>query len=114
MGQERRRFPRIPEPLGLQYRVQGELGGSWCTVTAVNVSAGGLRFRAAEPLELGVPLTLQMKVPGVAQPMLLRGLVAWRQMQASGVTEYGVEFMDITLPQQRLIDQLVGFLKNRA
>ena len=114
MRQERRHFPRVPEQIGVQYRVSGELAEAWITVTTLNVSAGGIRFRAVESLEPGTALLLQLRVPGATQPMLLRGQVAWSQMQASGVTESGVEFVGITLLQQRLIDQLVGFLKDRV
>ena len=112
--QERRRFPRIPEAFIVRYRIFGELGGSWCAVTTVNLSAGGVRFRCVESLEVGTPLRVELKLPGIAEVMTLRGHVAWSQMHASGVMESGVEFLDVTIPQQRLIDQLVGFLKNRV
>ena len=112
--QDRRKFPRVLEAFSVRYRAAGELAGSWCSVTTSNLSAGGIRFRCVEPLEVGTPLRVELKLPGMAEVMTLRGHVAWSQMLASGVMESGVEFLDVTIPQQRLIDQLVGFLKNRV
>jgi hypothetical protein len=59
-------------------------------------------------------MTLQIRLPGVAQPLHIKGQVAWSQMQASGVTEVGVEFLDLSERNQRLVDQLVGFLRGRV
>jgi hypothetical protein len=114
MRRERRRFPRVPESVHVQCRVFGDLEESWHAVTTLNFSAGGIRFRGVEPLEAGTPLSLQVQFPGAAQPVMLRGQVVWSQMQASGVTESGVEFLEITLEQRALIDQLVGFLRRGA
>ena len=111
---ERRRFPRIPEAFSIKYRVSGELAASWCEVATQNVSAGGVRFRVPEPIGPGATVTLQIKLPGIAQPLHVKGQVAWSQLQASGVTEVGVEFLDLKERDQRMIDQLVGFLRGRV
>ena len=113
MARERRRFSRVPEAFRVQYRVFGDLGESWRAVTTLNLSAGGIRFRGADPLEVGTPVSLRVQLPGAAQPVTLRGQVVWSQMQASGVTESGVEFLDVGLEQRALIDQVVGFLNKR-
>ena len=114
MTRERRRFPRVPESFHVQYRVFGDLGESWRTVATLNLSAGGIRFRGADPLEAGAVVSLQLQLPGATQPMTLRGQVVWSQMQASGVTESGVEFVEVSLEQRALIDQVVGFLNKGA
>ena len=114
MRQERRRFPRVPESFSVQYRAAGELGATWCTVTTQNLSAGGIRFRSAEPLEVGALLLLKFTLPGAAQMLDFRAHVIWSHMQASGVTEVGVELLDVTLQQRALIDRLVAFLRNRV
>ena len=111
---ERRRFPRIPETVTVKYRVSGELASTWCEVATQNVSAGGVRFRVPEQLGPGATVTLQIKLPGMAQPLDVKGQVAWSQLQASGVTEVGVEFLDLKERDQRMIDQLVGFLRGRV
>jgi len=110
MAQERRRFPRVPESFQVRYRVFGDLEESWRTVRALNFSAGGVRFRGPDLFEAGTSLNLQIQLPGAAQPMTLRGQVIWSQMQASGVTESGVEFIDVSPEHRILIDQMVSFL----
>ena len=111
---ERRRFPRIPETVTVKYRVSGELASTWCEVATQNVSAGGVRFRVPEQLGPGTTVALQIKLPGLAQPLHVKSQVAWSQLQASGVTEVGVEFLDLKEHDQRMIDQLVGFLRGRV
>lgn len=114
MKPERRRFPRVQELLSAQYRASGDLTSSWLTVTTLNMSAGGVRFRGTEPLQPGALLALRVQVPGVSEMLDLLGQVVWSHMQASGVTESGVEFLDITPHQQALIDQAVTFLGARV
>ncbi len=111
MGAERRQFPRVPEPFSVQYRVAGEVG-SWHTVTVINLSAGGLRFRTAEePLAGGTALQIKVVLPGFREQVSVSALVAWSQLLASGVTEVGVEFQHLDMKTQILLDRLVGFLK---
>ena len=114
MKSERRRFPRIPEAFTVKYRVSGELVATWCEVATQNVSAGGVRFRVPESLSPGATIALQLALPGVPQPIQVKGQVVWNRMQASGVTEVGVEFLDVSERDQRLIDRLVGFLRGRV
>ena len=114
MGSERRRFPRIPEAFAVTYRVSGEMISSWREVMAQNVSAGGVRFRVPEALGPGATMMLRLVLPGLPHPLQIKGQVAWSRMQASGVTEVGVEFLDVSEPDQRMIDRLVGFLRGRV
>ena len=114
MKPERRRFPRIGEAVKIQYRSSGQLGTSWHTATIVNFSAGGVRFRVEEPLERLAAVAVQIVFPGARSMMELQGQVVWNQMQASGVMECGVEFLEVTTQQQAQIDQLVSFLRNQV
>ena len=111
---ERRRFPRAQERLEAQYRLDGDFTSTWTALTVMNLSAGGVRFRAAQPMNAGALLQMKIRLPGVPQLLELRGAVVWSQLQASGVTEYGAEFLDLTMRQQAQIDQLVSFLRTRA
>ena len=113
-SQERRKFPRIPEAFEVRYRVFGDMAASWCEVTTINLSAGGLRFRGPEPLELGTPLDFKIQLDGFPQALMLRGVIVWNRMQSPGVTEYGAQFIDLTMPQQAQIDRLVLFLRQRV
>lgn len=114
MPPERRRFPRIPEPFEVQYRVFGDLAASWNTVMTVNLSAGGVRFRSPETLEPGNALELKVQLAGFNQMLTLRGSVIWGRLQSPGVMEYGVQFVDVAMPQQIQIDRLVHFLRQRV
>ena len=111
MARERRQFPRVPQPFEVRYRLSGELGESWKAVTTVNLSAGGVRFRDTELLTIGDALEIQIHLPGARETLTFQGRVAWSQMQASGVTENGVEFVDATAAEQQRIDNLVQFLR---
>lgn len=113
MGQEQRRFPRIPQPFEVQYRV-GEVGLGWDTAITVNLSAVGVRLRSDRPIDQGSQIELQITLPNTPEPLHLLGLVVWSQMQSPHVTETGVEFLDVTLEQQTQIDQLVQFLSRRV
>ncbi|MBI4342517.1 MAG: PilZ domain-containing protein [Candidatus Omnitrophica bacterium] len=110
---ERRRFPRAQEPIEAQYRLDGDFASTWTTATILNLSAGGVRFRAAQPLNAGALLQMKLRLPGMPQLLELRGAVVWSQLQAATVMEYGVEFRGLTLRQQAQIDQLVSFLRTR-
>ena len=107
---DRRRFPRTREPLEAQYHVDGDFSSVWTTMTVLNLSAGGLRYRGAEELDPGRTLQLKITLPGMPIGLELHGRIVWKQMHAAGVTEHGVEFHDLTEKQQEQIDQLVQFL----
>lgn len=111
---ERRRFPRIGEAVKVHYRSSGQLGVSWHPAEVVNFSAGGLRCRVEEPLERLAGVELQIAFPGAPAAMQLRGQVIWTEMQASGVLECGVEYVDVSVQQQAQVDKLVGFLRNQV
>ncbi|MBI3321132.1 MAG: PilZ domain-containing protein [Candidatus Omnitrophica bacterium] len=112
MPHERRRFPRVPESFQVQYRVFGELDACWMAATTVNISAGGIRFRGSDELDVGAPIEVKMPVPGIAQPLLVRGVVIWAEVQAPGVVEHGIQLSEVTLAQQAQIDRLVQFLRS--
>ncbi len=114
MPRERRRFPRVSDTLAVSYREAGAVGEPWRVGTAISLGAGGLRFRSSDAFPAGTLLDLQLRLPGSAEPAALNGRVAWSQLQASGVTEVGVEFFDVTEAQRALIDQLVAFLNKRV
>ena len=114
MTREQRKFPRIPQSFRTAYRLVGDVMGFWRDVNTLNLSAGGMRFRDTAPLQLGTIVDLQLQLPTMKDPLALRGQVVWSQMQASGVTEYGVEFTESTPDQQMQIDEFIEFLRKRV
>lgn len=114
MTRERRRFVRIPQPFEAKYHRLGELSEVWRQMMTVNLGAGGIRFRSTEVLQAGDRLEVQIQLPGGREPLYMEGRVIWSLMQASGVTEHGVEFSDLTPEQQAQIDEVVAFLKKHV
>jgi c-di-GMP-binding flagellar brake protein YcgR len=114
MGIDRRRFYRIPQSFDVQYRAFGALEESWCVTRTVNLSAVGIRFRSGDLLEPGTMLEMQITLPTAQTQLALCGSVIWSQMQASGVAETGVDFLNVTPEQQLQIDQVVQFLRKHV
>ena len=114
MRRERRRFVRIQQLFDAKYRIYGGLTEGWRNVRTMNLSAGGLRFKSADLIELGAMLEVQLQVPYDSEPLSLRGRVVWSEIQASGVTENGIEFIDITPDQQGRVDELVKFFLKKG
>ena len=111
---ERRGFPRVPQPFEARFRLTGEMGASWHTMTLVNLSAGGIRFRSSELLDQGVLVEVQVQLPGLREPLLAAGRVAWSSMRASGVAEIGVELLNASEELRMQIDSVVRFLRSTA
>lgn len=109
MSRERRQYPRITHPIAVRYRAHGNLDSLWHEATTINVSAVGMRMRGAELLERARLLELTMEVPGLREPLLLKGRVVWAQLQASQVIESGVEFDTLAVEQETKLDQLLRF-----
>jgi len=114
MTRERREFHRIPQEFHAQYRLYGDLMASWSEIVLVNLSAGGMRFRSEDTIPKDTIIEMKLHLPHAHAPLVLHGSVAWSQLQASGVIESGVQFMDVTIEQQAQIDYLVQFLRKNA
>lgn len=114
MTTEHRKFPRAPHSCEAKYRLYGLLTEGWVTITVLNISAGGVRFRAAEQLEPGTVLEVQLQLPADPAPLVIMGRVIWSRMPAAGVAEIGTAFLSVTPEQSVRIDDLVRFLKSRS
>ncbi len=114
MTKEQRQFPRIWEMLDVKYRIAGDIATLWVSVMTTNLSAGGMRFRNITPLEPGTQVILEFSLPGMPKPINVNGLVIWKEMQASGVSENGVEFDGLKDDERRQVDQFVAFLSKGA
>ena len=110
---ERRDFGRAPVPFDVRYRIYGELGESWHALTTMNISAGGMRFRAEDLIEVGACLEIEIGLPGSPAPLVVQGKVVWSRLLGSGVSENGVQFMAMTPEQHEHIDGLVRFLMKK-
>jgi len=111
---ERRDFGRVPVPFDIRYRIYGELGESWHEIATINISAGGMRFRTDDLIDVGTPLEVQIALPGSPAPLIVQGKVVWSQLLGSGVSENGVQFTAMTPEQHEHIDGLVRFLMKHS
>lgn len=111
MGSERRGFDRVTQPFAARYRRYGDLAMTWRDIKTLNISASGLRFRDEEVFEQLTVLEVEIPLSSSGQPLVLKAKVVWREALASGVNEYGVEFLDLNPEQSLQIDTLVRFLK---
>ena len=114
MSRERRRFSRIWQQFDAKYRLYGELTEGWNQIQTLNLSAGGMRLKSVDLLEVGAELEVQLQVPYTSERLILRGRVMWSELQASGVVENGIEFTKITPDQQVKVDGLVKFFLKKS
>lgn len=110
MSRERRDYHRVLQPFPMRYRVRGAMGAGWTTVATMNVSAGGVRFIGPEAVDCGLLVDLEITLPNLNVPLAVQGQVIWTQMEASGATEHGVQFINLTQAKQMQIDGMVQFL----
>ena len=97
----------------VECRRAGALSEAWQRVAVVDFSAGGLRFHSDEPFDPGEPLEVQVRLPNIRWPLLLRALVVRSEPLAPGACRCAVEFVEVTPDQQAEIDGLVQFLRTR-
>ena len=104
-------FFRVPAEFQVQCRQRGALTSPWQSVLTTDLSAGGISFQSESMLEVPEPLDLRMTLPSFRAPLVLSGVVVRVRSLSSGVSEYAVEFGDVTPEQQQQIDALVQFLR---
>lgn len=111
MGQEQRRFERVPAAFRVQCRLQGDLTGGWHSVVTGDISAGGLSFQSDQLYEPSESLEIQIELPSFRVPLILSGRIVRSRALPGGVCECAVEFANLEPEQQAAIDELVGFLR---
>jgi c-di-GMP-binding flagellar brake protein YcgR len=111
MGIEQRRFDRVTASFEVECRRAGALSETWRRVVVIDFSAGGLRFHSEELFEPGEPLELQIRLPSIRMPLLLRAQVVRSESLVPGMCRCAVEFTEVTPDQQAEIDGLVQFLR---
>ena len=107
---DRRGFPRAKVPTAVEYRVTGELGSEWLLGVLVDLNARGLQFTGERRFETGTRLDVQLPLENRSEPYGFSGEIVWTREERSGLTEYGMQFIDVTPDQQFEIDELARFL----
>lgn len=72
-GAERRREARA----AIELRVEYKRVNSFFADYTKNISRGGTFIATAKPLPIGTEFVFKLTAPGLAQPLELRGAVAW-------------------------------------
>ncbi len=72
---ERRRHERVPLTLAVRYSDRESFLQDWTE----NISAGGLFIRAEEPRPVGETVHLELRFPGLLDPVHLTGTVTWNR-----------------------------------
>jgi hypothetical protein len=110
MGKDRRRFKRVLAAFTVHCRRLGTLAEVWQEVVAVDLSASGVRLHSPEPYEEEEQVELELEVPGLRSPLMVRGRVVWFRSLPGGGVECSVEFADVGPDKQAAIDEMVQFL----
>ena len=114
MGQEQRRFERIPVSFNVQCRRSGALAESWQQVATIDFSAGGLGFQSDEPFEVGETLDVRIHLESFPEPLAIRGCIVRTYPLPVGARGCALEFLEMTPDQQARLDELVQFLRKRS
>jgi type IV pilus assembly protein PilZ len=70
---DRRRAPRAPIELRVEYK---RLNSFFADYTK-NISRGGTFIATDKPLEVGTDFVFRLGVPGLTEPLVLKGKVQW-------------------------------------
>ncbi len=111
MGQDQRRFARVPESFSIQCRRRGAFSEGWRNVRTTDLSAGGIGFEGTELYEEQETQDIRITLPSFRVPLVLLGNVVRSRSQPGGMVDCAVEFIDVTPDQQCEIDELVAFLR---
>ena len=114
MGEDQRQFFRVPAEFQVQCRQRGALASPWQGVSTTDLSAGGISFQSEIMLEAQEPMDIRITLPSFRAPLVLSGVVVRVRSIASGLSDYAVEFGDVTPEQQEQIDGLVQFLRKEV
>lgn len=100
-----REHDRIAYSIQVEFRT----ASSFLVAYSVNLSRGGLFIETDADLPTGVPLALDLKVPGAGLLQLV-GVIAWRRGYDSpdGPPGIGIEFQGVAPQLGAAIDQLVS------
>jgi len=107
-GDEKRRAPREPVTLFVEYEGADDLVGDFTD----NLSSGGTFVTTNRSLPVGTTVQLVLSFPGLIEPIAIDGTVRWtRGESAVGDPGAGIEFA--AGPPRELLAGLVGRIQRR-
>lgn len=107
---ERRRHPRISWGFLVKHKLQGQNQDAVDLSTVKNISLGGCYFGSRKAYSAGQVLDLEVKLPGIKDPLLFQGKVQRCDPgQAPGLFFIAVEFMDMGESQKEEFSRVMSF-----
>lgn len=99
MASEKRAHERVPARLRVVY----EHDGARTEVRSRDLSLGGMFLETARPLPFGTELRVELSLPALANPAVIRGVVRW--VKSDGM---GLAFGPLRAAETWAINQLVA------
>ena len=106
--QLRRRFKRLP--IDIKIELRDGVKATCVNADILNLSGVGAYIYGCDKFKLGDAVTLRLRLPPVAEDMVLRARVVWlcdKQVQQQFYPGIGVEFFDISPIDQERVVQFV-------
>jgi c-di-GMP-binding flagellar brake protein YcgR len=115
MQEERRQYPRLNSNVDIAYSFQGRKDAKEKSVSK-NISAGGICLILYERVEVGMSLLLEIRLPGVGEPIYAEGEIKWIKeffISVDNTTRYdaGIEFVNIKENARHIIERYVFELR---
>lgn len=110
---KRRVHTRTPVQIDVEYRQAGTTAHGTC----LNLSEGGMFIVTDRPAAAGTELALHFTLPGLSDPLSVRGQVAWvsgQETDPPAITGMGVCFLDLNPSEATAIRTLVDRLSAEA
>jgi type IV pilus assembly protein PilZ len=110
---DRRRGARAPIELNVEYKRINTFFSDYTR----NISKGGTFIRTARPLDVGTEFVFALRVPQLAEPLRLRGIVKWVVTQGDSAPNkpagMGIEFQWTSREERRSTEEVVEKLMAR-
>lgn len=115
--EERRRYPRLAFNADVDYSVGDSQDNATLSTQSKNLSESGIRIILLEKVDTGKVLDLIFSLPGISEPLKIKGRVVWTEKFTVGdigqnaAYDTGIEFMDISEDSRNTISR---FLRKSA
>jgi uncharacterized protein (TIGR02266 family) len=110
-GSERRRTGRLPAKIPVDYSAVDAFFSEFCA----NINEGGLFVETESPQEPETLVQLQIRLPGLDEPLPVAGRVAWvSEGKDDAPAGMGIEFVGLDAEARRTINAVVRRLRSAS
>jgi len=107
VSDERRRADRSAIELNVEYKRINTFFSDYTR----NISKGGTFIRTAKPLDVGTEFVFALRIPNLAEPLRLRGVVKWVVKQEQATSQkpagMGIQFQYADQAERRGTERVV-------